>query len=111
MNLKDDNNEDIATEEAAEHINNFFANVGKNLAADIEDRVIDLNLEEQHVEQTLDFRPIELEELTKELNSIDVDKSSGIDHVSARVLKDCLLGMVNQFLHLLNMSISNSIFP
>ena len=109
--LKDDDNVDIPTGEAAEHINTYFSDIGKNFADKIvvDDVIPDLVLDAN--DQLFAFRDIILEELNKELLAIDVNKSSGLDDVSSKVLKDCLLGMSEHFLHILNLSIHTGIFP
>ena len=47
----------------------------------------------------------------EELKTIDVEKSSRIDDVSAKVLKDCLMGMSEHFRFILNLSLTSGIFP
>ena len=42
---------------------------------------------------------------------MNVKKSSGIDNISTGVLKDFLIGRKDEFLHILNLSISGGIFP
>ena len=40
-----------------------------------------------------EFTHIHMDDLNKELMAIDIEKSSGFDHLSAKVLKDCLIGL------------------
>ena len=68
-------------------------------------------MNEHVVDQELVFNEINIDELTKELKTINVAKSSGLENISAKVLKDCLLGMKHHFLFILNLSIRNCTFP
>ena len=111
LNLKDSDGSDITSSDAAKHINDYFANIGKNLADKIQGRDINLEMNEVETDQVFEFKHIELDELHKELNFIDVSKSSGFDHLSSRILKDCLIGMSREFLFILNLSITHSSFP
>ena len=52
-----------------------------------------------------------LEEVKLEINNINVYKSSGINHIASRILKDVWLIYPNLLLNLLNKAIYNGTFP
>ena len=54
---------------------------------------------------------IENDELIKLLREIDITKSSAIDNISSRVLKDALIILIDQFKYILNLSFTSGIFP
>ena len=111
LNLKNNNNEDIPLEETADHINTFFAKVGENLADKIVDtgRVYEINVVKP--QDNLDLIEVSTDDLKKEIMDINIDKSSGLDNVSARVLKDYLLCLIDKFLYIINLSLAKGIFP
>ena len=53
----------------------------------------------------LTFNRIQVDELRKEVLNINVFKSSGIDNVASKTLKDAFPILKEQFLHILNKSI------
>ena len=52
-----------------------------------------------------------MQEIKKEIKDINILKSSGFDHFSAKVLKDAFLAIPNVLLHIMNASIASSSFP
>ena len=101
---------EISQENAADPINEIFANVGKNLAAKI-DPVIDFQAPViEALADILTFNDISLAELMRELLLIIEKKSSGIEHVAAKVLKEFLIGRKDEFLFILNWAIASSTF-
>ena len=57
------------------------------------------------------FRRIQVEELRNKIKNIKVVKSSGIDNVASKVLKDAFTILEEQFLYILNKSIYLHEFP
>ena len=57
------------------------------------------------------FRRIQVEELRNKIENIKVFKSSGIDNVASKVLKDAFTTLEEQFLYILNKSIDLHKFP
>ena len=90
-------------------LNNYFTTIGPSLAANMTDPwlytgyVFDCILYD-------DFH-IENDELLKFLREIDITKSSAIDNISSRVIKDALIILIDQFKYILNLSFSTGIFP
>ena len=91
------------------HINNFFANIGNDLAKNFThdwSPVDTPNLESEITNVHTDFE--EVHNLCKEIN---ISKSSSIDLLSSRVLKDAFLVLTLQLVYLFNLSLSTGNFP
>ena len=90
-------------------LNNYFTTIGPSLASNMTDPwlyngyVFDCILFD-------DFH-IESDELLKLLREIDITKSSAIDNISSRVMKDALIILIDQFKYILNLSFTSGIFP
>ena len=92
-----------------DYINTFFANVGINLAKDFTDTWVPNyppNTDTVLTDIATDFEQVH--DLCKEINS---SKSSAIDLLSARILKDAFLVLTLQLVYLFNISLSQGIFP
>ena len=99
----------IPSETTADYINTYFATIGDNLAAHMNapwhprgDRVVN---------RQLNLRPPTMEELIPLLKHININKSSGIEHISTKVLKDTLLAIPGHFNHIISCIINTSLFP
>ena len=101
----------LSDENIATYINKYFVNVGKNLVQRLNNppSIYDKNLGEQHAGFL--FRPIMIDELNKLIMSIPVYKSSGIDNISSKALKDAFSILNDQLLYIMNQSILSGIFP
>ena len=93
----------------ADTLNNYFTTIGPSLAASMNDPwvysgpVLDTKL---HV-----LFHVEIDELLKLLQDIDITKSSAIEYISSKILKDALITLVNEFKFILNLSYKKGIFP
>ena len=104
------NNESLPKNQQAQVINDFFTGIGEKLAVQFDDirpqpvNAVDHNdtLEVQHITQV---------EVLKLLDSISVNKSSGLDNVSSRVLKDFLVLASRELTCLYNNILGTGIFP
>ena len=99
-------------EQQAQEVNNFFANIGSGLSTKFGPETLDLrfenavgNGEELHIE------PISQPEVVRLIGSISVYKSSGIDNVSARVIKDFLSLISRELTLLFNNILETGVFP
>ena len=54
---------------------------------------------------------VENDELLKLLHDIDITKSSAMEYLSSKVLKDALVCLIDQFKFILNLSFDKGIFP
>ena len=100
--------EAIVDEETANYINSYFLNIGPKLADGYEEEwsydgtVFDIGI---------DDIATDLDEVLSLIKSIDVNKSSAIDGVSARALRDTLGAIPDKIVTLFNSSLSEKIVP
>ena len=97
----------------AQEINNFFANVGEKLASKFrsntqEPPVVDVAPDDV---PTLTVRNITQVEVLKLIDTISMYKSSGMDNVNSRVLKDFLQLGSREVTHLYNRILDTGVFP
>ena len=79
-------------ENIAEHFNDFFVNIGPNLAANIDisgKPSYQTHLQKTRVNTFFEFQLINEEETKKAINALKPKKSSGIDNISCILLKWC----------------------
>ena len=93
----------------ANKMNNYFTTIGPSLAANMNDPwvysgpLVDFELNNIfHVERV---------ELLKIIQDIDITKSSAIEFISSKILKDALITLVEEFRYILNLSFRQSVFP
>ena len=99
----------IEQSNTSDFINSFFTNIGPNLAKSFNtewefsgEKVQDSEITSIHT----DFE--EVFNLCKEMN---ISKSSAIDLLSSRIIKDAFLVLILQLVYLFNLSLSTNIFP
>ena len=108
--LKDQHNNFIQNnKEMANLLNDYFTTIGPSLARNMTDPWV---YNGHRFACTLhDNFSVENDELMKLLQDIDVTKSSAIDNISSKVLKDALIHLLDQFKYILNMSFTTGKFP
>ena len=89
-------------------MNDFFTNIGPNLARSFNSRWVFHGVPNQNIMN--DFVVIEQEviDLCKEINT---NKSSAINNLSSKILKMAFLTLSKQFTYLLNLSLTSSRVP
>ena len=102
-------NSQVQAKDTPNFINEFFANIGTNLAKDF------------NTTWTPNFPPFldaslseiatDYEEIHTLCKKINIGKSSAIDLLASRVLKDAFLVLILQLVYLFNISLTNVIFP
>ena len=108
IHLKNQDGSEIKSENAATFINNFFTNIGPNLASkfnepwkyfgkEIENEINDIEIIEGIV---YDF-----------VKDIDIHKSSGFNELSSVCLRDALLVLIAQLSYIFKQSLKTSKFP
>ena len=98
----------------AQEINNFFANIGEKLATKFRNNVpkfVAVADEHHNGQDGLNINVITQIEVIKLIDTISMYKSSGMDNVSSRVLKDFLNLAVRELTHLYNRILTTGIFP
>ena len=101
-------NNRIQPEDSCNHINDYFANIGITLAQKFKNTWMPNYppyVESQITDISTDFE--EVHNLCKEIN---VTKSSAINLLSSKILKDAFLVLTLQLVYLFNLSLSCNIF-
>ena len=125
INLVDDTGTHVKEKDTANYINQFFTQVGipgKDTIAALARKndpshgptappttTLDDELEDDI--PPFDFQKLRNFDVLKILKSINTSKSSGITHLSSRLLKDALIALLPQITHLFNLSLVSGIFP
>lgn len=97
-------------------MNTYFSTVGEKLAGAIvsqnESYLADLRTEcDAQNSILISWRPTNLEEIELLIDAIDVNKSSMIENINTRLLKDCLYLTMDKICILFNKILSDGIFP
>ena len=110
ISLRDENLNFIQNnKEMADSLNMYFTNIGPSLATNMHDPWhYTGNLIESVLED--DFS-IEMDDLIKLFQEIDITKSSAIEYLSSNILKDAFICLINQMTFLYNLSFNTGIFP
>ena len=109
INLTDQNSGNKVPEsETANYINQYFANIGPNLAANLTETWTYEGITKPASFTLTDFTE---QEVLKVLNNIETSKSSGIKDISTSVLKDALTTLPYHMTFILNLSIRTNLFP
>ena len=116
------NDDELAQEtEVADIMNGFFANIGNKRpqaskdnnprpSPDVTKLPNDSNSNNLNDEK-MDILPILRQEVEALIRKINISKSSGIELLSSRILKDSFLVLSNKLTYLFNLSIQSSTFP
>ena len=108
INLIDQNEVPIPNEQTADFINNFFVNIGEELAEKFDPN--DTPTFKQ-MDIMMDDITTNKEEIIKLCSNININKSSAIDYLSSRILKDTFTALVDTLVTCFNLSFSTGIFP
>ena len=118
FNLRDENFNVLSKDAAASYVNNYFATIGQSLARKIDDptpnelQVLDDVLSNNFLDlPKFTVKSFSLQEIEKEIISIEIFKSSGLNNISSRILKDVWLDFPFLLLDIINNSIKKGIFP
>ena len=104
-----DDDVEVTHEKTSEFINSFFTSIGPNLSKQFSDKwqfTGEIITDSEITKIYTDFE--EVQNLCKE---IDISKSSAIDTLASKVLKDAFMVLILQLVYLFNLSLSTNIFP
>ena len=107
INLIDHDGNQTDPKNAATLINDFFTTVAGKLDVHT-DKWTDPG---RRTESKFQVTNLDMKELKEELRKININKSSGIDHISSRVIKEAFLATPHVLLHIMKLSIAFSVFP
>ena len=101
-------NQNVTPEKLPDFVNNFFADIGPNLASNING-----NWEYNGITSDIQLHDIVVNEMEilRTCNEINVNKSSSIKNVSSRIIKDAFLCIPDVVLHLIQVAFDIGIFP
>lgn len=110
MNLTDpDTGVPIPDNQCPDYMNAFLTSAGAKLAGQLPNIPFKNTLCDFRT--SLKFRRITIEETIKEIKGINLSKSSAIENLSSRVLKDALLCLPIHLNYIFNLSIDQGLFP
>ena len=101
----------MSNKDVANNFNNFFVNVGPNLANKIPENNTDpISFMKSRNCYSIFLEPVTVEEVGKIINSLR-DSSSGWDDIHARVVKKTAQFFIAPLTHVCNLSILKGCFP
>ena len=107
--LKDKNNNNVIKEEnAATFINDFFINIGPNLAKKCSNV---WNFDGIPCQNKIENITTDAEEISKLCDGININKSSSIPHLSSEILRDAFKIIPDKIAILFNLSFGNADIP
>ena len=104
------------TEEVCNIFNEHYVNVANEIGKGItfnEDRHSSISAIKENVprDSHFEFEPTNMAQIDKIIKNIGIKKATGVDQMSARLLKASTPVTTHHICHLVNQSISSSIFP
>ena len=94
----------------AEKLNDHFVSVEPNLSKKFDDNVIP-DIIENDPALSFNLREVTYEEVYKLLKALSPSKACEVDGITARLVKACGETIIPPLLHIINTSISTSVFP
>ena len=98
----------LKEEEIPAHINQFFTDIGPNLARGNKEPWVYQGRINHQVVGDISTNREEVTKLCKEINTM---KSSGFEKLSSKVCKDAFLVLIDQLVHVFNCSLMSTTFP
>ena len=111
--INDENGNKLTNaKDIANGFNNYYVNVGPNLAKTIKATgVNNTTLPLSKNSKSLYFFPTGTEEVTNLIKSLKPKTSTGHDNLSPKIFKQIYKGTVQPFVHIINLSLSSGIVP
>ena len=108
ISVVDNNDLPINQEHVADYFNSYFINIGEELAQKFDpDDVPSFNAVENSMGEILTNH----NEVLNLCKNINTNKSSAIDYISSRILKDAFIVLVDKLVICFNLSFTSGIFP
>ena len=105
-----ENNIVLENQDAADYMNNYYVNAGPTLAKEFVDQWSE-NVCNITSETTFDFAFVTEDQIMKLVKNIDIGKSSAIDTLSSKILKDSFEVLTLELTQLYNECLSQGYFP
>jgi hypothetical protein len=96
--------------EVANCFNRFFTSIGSNLASKFPSG-LQISNPYPNFNQTFNFKPINVDYTLKELQTLKSSKATGLDNVSARLLRDAAAIVADLLTKIMNLSLKTGIVP
>ena len=100
-------------QDIANGFNDFFVNVGPNLANNIQcenDKTIHSYLKERN-ESSMFLSPVDVNEVLRTVNTCSNKTSTDYDEMSMSLVKNIICDVITPFTYICNLSFENSMFP
>ena len=101
-------NELITDELTSEYINEFFSGIGENLASQFNDPWTYSGVT---CDDILPDYQTNVDEVLSLIKEIDTSKSSSVEHLSSKVLKDAFIALPHVLVKIFNVSLATGIVP
>ena len=109
--VKCENSQVVTDKAAANAMNNYYVNVGPNLAEKFKESWIPNDFFTYLNVVPFSFKFVTVDIVNKVVKSLPINKSSGVNNLSTRSLRDGFLCMIVEFTHLINECLRLSIMP
>ena len=99
--------------EIANAINNFFATIDQKLASKFDgfENTTTTTFDVQsHDNTSFSFSNVTVSQVLKQLKKLDVNKATGLDNISARLLKSDAVPLSTPLTHIFNVSLRTGLF-
>ena len=97
----------------AEVFNDYFANIGQNLASNQTDN-INLNIEtdvKKAESEFTAFQPVTISQVYQLLTGLSSNKATGVDKISSKIIKIASPAIADSLTHIFNQAVTLSSFP
>ena len=111
VTLIDCNNSDVPIKDSANFMNAHFCSLGSMKNHNAPPNTIIQSVVDTKSHTEFEFVTVTEKEVKPFVESIDVNKSSSIQHLNSRLLKDAFIILLTQLTHLFNCSLGTNIFP
>lgn len=101
----------IEPEDKANAFNEFFVNIGKRLAGEINRSPIDSDLKSQRFNASIFLRPVDENELVSAISSLKNSTSPGPDGIASSLIKQVHLYILKPLAHIVNLCFSSGTVP
>lgn len=99
----------VSPDQCSNYMNSFLTSAGPKLANALPHTPFHSTFDE--FKSKLRFKRITVEETIKQVENMNIEKSSALDGLSSRLIKDAFLCLLIHLAYIFNLSIDNAVFP